>query len=381
MGLKLSFLIFLFQILHLNTVTAQALRISCEVSQKSNNQLSFWRSDAGDSFYPNIYTFKDPNNLPFKEILTQQVVYSTDDSLIVFIAAEDSNGQPGVYKAEINNSLKNYQIQFLNSLPTNTKELKKAITKTQFRLFSYYQGYFLYPSNQLGQWTLINLKNGSVLKQWNQRLNTFNPLFKDQLITWTRLENQKTYIDIFNLKTNSLEIISLKDDVQVLDHKKNEIFFMNTFKLISKSQNTKIRLQSYSQGITKLIQEFNSQNADYDNFMMIQNYLFFTSEKTIGTEAPYGVVEAQLNIYDYKNKVFAKKIAYAPFLLDLLKKYGNKTNGLLQTPNWSNQEIIFSLNSLGGLIKFNFSNQNWLYLGYPFAGNACFNPSYSSITE
>lgn len=354
-------------------------RIACELQKTNNAKMTFPRSDANETIYPFIYTLKDTNNEPFKGILSQQIVYSTDDVMILFIAAQDSDDKLGVYRIEINNPLKSVKTQFLNSLPDKLKEIKENYnSEIPFNLFAFNKGLLLYPSNESGVWKLINLTNGGLIHQWNHPVGFYNPQIKDKYVSWTAKDAEKAQLFLHDLKNDNSKIITTKTDIQFLNFYQNNIYYLEVLKLESKKT---YRILNISATNTKLILELDSANASYSNFLMINNAIFYTSEKLLNAKLPASVMEAQVNVFDVGKNTMTQKIKYAIFMVELLKKYGTPQFRLISHPMWYQNELIYTLNGVGGMVKFNFNRKQWFYIGYPYDGNTCFNPTFININS
>lgn len=354
-------------------------RIACELQNSNNVRMTFPRSDANETVYPYIYTLKDNSGEVFKNIISQQIVYSTEDVIILFVAAEDIKGKLGVYRIEINNALKVAKTQFLNALPAKVREYQNPTSVIPFSLFATAKGLLLFPANEIGVWKLINLNTGSVVHQWNHPIGFHNPQIKENFVSWTFKDADKTQLYVHDLKNDGSKVFNSKGEVQFLNSYKNELYYLT---IVNLDLNKKIyRVLSYLNGNTQLKFELDSVNADYDNFLMVNAAIFYTSQKTISKKKPSAVLEAQLNIYDASKGLLAQKIKYATFMVELLKKYSGQEFKLLHQPLWNQNEVIFSLNEIGGLVKFNYSLKQWFYIGYPYEGNTCFNPSLIGLAN
>lgn len=356
-----------------------AARVACELQKTSNSKMTFPRSDANETIYPYIYNLKDQNNESFKSILSQQIVYSTDDVIIVFIAAQDSEDKLGIYRVEINNALKSVKTQFLNAIPDKLKEIKESYSsEIPFTLFAFNKGLLLYPGNDAGVWKLINLTNGGLVHQWNHPIGFYNPQIKDKYVSWTAKDSDKAQLFLHDLKNDNSRIITTKTDIQFLNFYQNSLYYLEIAKLESKKT---YRVLSISPTATKLVFELDAANADYTNFLMVNNAIFYTSEKLFNTKLPASVMEAQVNVFDASKNAISQKVKYAIFMVELLKKYGTPQFRLISNPMWYQNELIFTLNSVGGMVKFNFSRKQWFYIGYPYEGNTCFNPTFININS
>lgn len=376
-------LIFSFIFLPLVLVLAQNNtpgRIACEIQKNNNSKMNFPRSDANETIYPFIYNLKDSFNEAFKNILSQQIVYSNEDLIILFVAAEDSKGNLGVYRVEINNALKILKTQLINRLPIKLKELKETYNlRVPFNLFSFNKGLLLFPSNEIGVWKLLNLSTGTMLHQWTHPVGFINPQIKESYVSWTHIEPEKTQLFVYDLKSDSTKIFKSKETIHFLNVHKNNLYYLDITRV--DTVNSFIRVLSYINGSIKVVLELSTSTADYDNFLMVSNFLFFTSQKLLSTKSPTSVLEAQVNVFDFNKNTVVQKIKYSNFLVALLKKYGTQQPKLLSHPLWNQNELIFTLNNLGGLIKFNYAAKQWYYIGYPYEGNTCFNPSFVNITQ
>lgn len=356
-----------------------AARVACELQKTNNSKMTFPRSDANETIYPYIYNLKDQNNESFKSILSQQIVYSTDDVIIVFIAAQDSEDNLGIYRVEINNALKSVKTQFLNSIPDKLKEIKESYSsEIPFTLFAFNKGLLLYPSNDAGVWKLINLTNGGLVHQWNHPVGLYNPEIKDKYVSWTAKDADKAQLFLHDLKNDNSKIITTKTDIQFLNFYQNSIYYLEIAKLEAKKT---FRILTITPTATKLILELDAANADYSNFLMVNNAIFYTSEKLFNTKLPASVMEAQVNVFDISKNTISQKVKYAIFMVELLKKYGTPQFRLISNPMWYQNELIYTLNSVGGMVKFNFTRKQWFYIGYPYEGNTCFNPTFININS
>lgn len=372
-------LIFLsaFQLLAQNNYPA---RLSCELQRNNNARMTFPRSDANETIYPFIYNLKDQNNEAFKSILSQQIVYSTEDVMVIFIAAQDAKDNLGVYRLEINNPLKTVKTQFINALPAKLKELKDTYSsQIPFSLFSYSKGLFLFPSNEMGVWKLIDLTTGNVVHQWTHPIGFHNPQIKDSFVSWTIKDLDKTQLYLHDLKSDTSKVIKTRYDIQFLNFYKNTLYYLEIVKFEKGKKS--YRVLSLASGSTKLVLELDSTNADYSNFLMVNNALFYSSEKLLSKKLPTGVLEAQVNVFDVSKNIISQRIKYSIFMVELLKKYGAQEFRLISNPMWNQNELIYSLNQIGGVVKFNFSLKQWYYIGYPYEGNTCFNPSLVTIAN
>lgn len=375
----LLFLIFIstFQVFAQNNYPA---RLSCELQKNSNARMTFPRSDANETIYPFIYNLKDQSNEAFKSILSQQIVYSTDDVIVVFIAAQDAKDNLGVYRLEINNPLKTVKTQFINALPAKLKELKETYSsQIPFNLFSYSKGLFLFPSNEVGVWKLIDLTSGNVVHQWAHPIGFHNPQIKDSFVSWTMRDQDKVQLYLHDLKSDTSKIIKTRYDIQFLNFYKNILYYLEIARF-EKGKKT-YRVLSHSSASTKLVLELDSANADYSNFLMVNNALFYSSEKLTSRKTPTGVLEAQINVFDVTKNIISQRVKYSNFMVELLKKYGSQEFRLISNPLWNQNELIYSLNQIGGVVKFNFSFKQWYYVGYPYEGNTCFNPTLVTIAN
>lgn len=354
-------------------------RLSCLLKKTNSYQMTFPRLDALETSYPFIYTLTDTNNNAFKNILSHQIVYSSDDVFVVFIAAEDTQGSLGVYKIEINNSLKLAKTQFLNYLPSKLKELKNLSTEIPFHLFAFSKGLLLYPADRMGVWKLINLTTGALVHQWIQPVGFHNPQIMENYAAWTYKEPTKTQLILHDLNHDGTQIVGVKGEIQLLNIYKNDIFYLNVEDTGPKSKT--FRAISSRFGIQKIYFQLNSTNADYHNFLMVNNVIFYSSEKRASKTDPSAIIEAQINVFDVTKNRLTQTTKYANFMVDLLKKFGSTPFRLLHQPLWNQNEIVFSLNEIGGLVKYNYTTQQWYYLGYPYEGNTCFEPTLINFSH
>lgn len=354
---------------------AKPTRIVCQTASNLNTKLIQLRSDAGDTFRPTLLLAMDPQNKPFKEILSHQIVYSDDNLTIAFVAAVDSLNRFGVFKLEIKNAAKISSSQFINLLsPKLRNYVNYSRGDFNFSLFSLYKGNLLYPSNEMGKWRLISLSSGSVVREWTHPVMLFNPMLGDQMITWTASVTEGTHLYTYNLRKETKDVIVFKDTVQVLGSNKEEITLVNYFNLDANKR--ALRVHTYTNGTTRIIYELDGSQALYNNFTVFGTNLIFTSEKTFVSNNQILVTEAFLNVYDTAKKAVVQRIKYPPFLIDLMKKQNPQTIRLLHSPMFNQNEILFSLNEMGGIIKYEFKTANWFYINYPVAENTCFNPSF-----
>lgn len=354
---------------------ANPTRIVCQTASNINTKLIQLRSDAGDTFRPTLLLAMDPQNKPFKEILSHQIVYSDDNLTIAFLAAVDSLNRFGVFKLEIKNAIKISSSQFINLLSPKLRNfVNYSNGDFNFSLFSFYKGNLLYPSNEMGKWRLISLSNGSVVREWTHPAMLFNPMLGDQMITWTAAVADGSHLYTFNLGKETKDILVFKDTVQVLGLNKDEITLVNYFKLDANKR--ALRVHSYTNGTTRIIYELDGSQALYSNFTSVGTNLIFTSEKTFVRNNQIQVTEAFLNVYDTAKKAIVQRIKYPPFLVDLMRKQNPLSIRLLHSPMFNQNEILFSLNEMGGIIKYEFKTANWFYINYPVAENTCFNPSF-----
>jgi hypothetical protein len=354
-------------------------RLSCLLQKTNSHQMTFPRLDALETSYPFIYTLTDTKNNAFKNILSHQIVYSSDDVFVVFIAAEDSQGSFGVYRIEINNSLKLAKTQFLNYLPPKLKELKNLSTEIPYHLFALSKGLLLYPANEIGVWKLINLSTGAMVHQWIQPIGFHNPQIMENYAAWTYKETTKTQLILHDLNSDGTQIVGVKGDIQLLNVYKNNIFYLNI-------ENTGLNSKTYRAissrfGVQKIYFQLNSANANYYNFLMVNNVIFYSSEKSASKTDPSAIIEAQINVFDVTKNRLTQTTKYANFMVDLLKKFGTAPFRLLHQPLWNRNEIVFSLNEIGGLVKYNYTTQQWYYLGYPYEGNTCFEPTLINFSH
>lgn len=356
---------------------ATPARIVCQTSSVLNTKLIQLRSDAGDTFRPPVISVMDPQNRPFREIVSQQIVYSDENLTIVFVAAVDSQNRFGVYKTEIKNAIKMSTSQFINFLPAKLRTYAGYSTDFNFSLFSFYKGNLLYPSNDTGKWRLLALSSGTVLKEWTHPVMVFNPVLRDQTITWTTTLNEDSNLHIYNIKTDSRDVVSFKDKVQVLDINKDEIVLVNYFNF--DAQKRVYRVQTYNNGSSRVLYEGDSSQALYANFVSVGNNLIFTSEKTFVTSNQIQVSEAFLNVFDISKKVITQRIRYPQFLIDLMKKQSPISIRFLYSPMFNQNEILFSLNEMGGVVKYQFKTANWFYINYPQQENTCYSPTFVNV--
>jgi hypothetical protein len=113
---------------------------------------------------------------------------------------------------------------------------------------------------------------------------------------------------------------------------------------------------------------------------MVGSNLIFTSEKTYITGNQIQVAEAFLNVYDVSKRQLTQRIKYPPILVELMRKQSPLTIQLLHSPMFNQNEILFSLNEMGGIVKYQFKTANWFYINYPVQENTCFNPSFAHLT-
>ncbi len=335
------------------------------------------RSDAGDTQQPIILLAMDPQNKPFKEIVSHQVVYSDDNMTIAFLAAVDSQNQFGVFKYEIKNAAKVGTSQFINSLNPALRTFTKYSSDFNFSLFSFYKGTLLYPANDSGKWRLLALSTGTVVKEWTHPVQVFNPVFRDQMVAWTAVSKDGSHLYTYNLRTDTKDVVAYKDTIQVLNINKEEIILVNYFKFNATKQ--VLRIQDYINGATHVLYELDASQALYSNFVAVGPNLIFTSEKTFVTNSQIQVVEAYLNVFDLTKNVLTQRIKYPQILLDIMKKQSPLTIRLLHSPMFNLNEILFSLNEMGGLVKYQFKTANWFYINYPMVENTCFNPSFVNL--
>lgn len=358
---------------------AKPTRIICQTASNVNTKLIQLRSDAGDTFRPTLLLAMDPQNKPYKEIISHQIVYSDDNLTIAFLAAVDSLDRFGVFKLEIKNAIKMSSSQFINLLSPKLRNLVNyAHGDFNFSLFSFHKGNLLYPSNEMGKWRLISLSNGSVIREWTHPVVLFNPMLGDQMVTWTAAASKGSQLYTFNLRKKTKDIVVFKDIVQVLGFNKEEITLVNYFSLDSSKR--ALRVHTYMNGTTRIIYELDGSRALYSNFTSVGTNLIFTSEKTFIINKQIQVTEAFLNVYDSAKKVISQRIKYPPFLVDLMRKQSPQTIRLLHSPMFNQNEILFSLNEMGGIIKYEFKTANWFYINYPVAENTCFNPSFVIVS-
>lgn len=357
---------------------AQPTRIICQTASNVNTKLLQLRSDAGDTFKPTLLQAMDPQNKPYKEILSHQIVYSDGNLTIAFIAAVDSQNRFGVFKLEIKNATKISSSQFINLLSPKLRNYLNYSHDFNFNLFAFYKGNLLYPSNETGKWRLLSLNTGSVIKEWTHPVLLFNPMLSEQMITWTTAAQDGSHLYTFNIRKDVKDVVAFKNTVQVLGINKEEIILVNYFKFDANKR--VLRIHSYTNGINKVIYELDGSQASFNNFVSFGNNLIFTSEKTFVSNNQIQVSEAYLNVYDSTKKVLTQRIKYPPFLIDLMRKQSPLTIRLLHSPMFNQNEILFSLNEMGGIIKYEFKTANWYYINYPVAENTCFNPSFVVVS-
>mgnify|MGYP000275846206 CR=1 FL=1 len=355
------------------------LRLACESGKINSPYMQFPTSDSSELGLLFNYKLKDPTNEPFKNIISQKIFYSNEDLIIIFVAAEDIKGNLGVYRIEVNNSLKISRTIFINSIPSYYKNMKTTSGSYASSLFYADKERLLYPSNEAGLWKLIRIKDNDVIGQWNHVVPFQDPKITDTFASWTYKDKEKTYLYIYSLKTEESKLITLKDDVYVLGSYKNELYFVNTVTV--ENEKKVYRVLSFSPQGSKLLVELDSTVANYANFLMVNNYIFFTSErKMISNKVTIGVIEAQLNTYDITKNSITQKIKYSPLMTELVKKLGNTQEQLLNNPIWNQGEIIYSLGDIGGIIKYNFVLKQWFYFKLSLKSVKCFNPSATSIS-
>lgn len=357
---------------------AQPTRIVCQTASNINTKLLQLRSDVGDTFKPTLLLAMDPQNKPFKEIVSHQIVYSDDNLTIAFLAAVDSQNRFGVFKLEIKNAVKMGTSQFINSLSPNLRNYVNYSRDFNFSLFSFYKGNLLYPANENGKWRLLSLSTGTVIKEWTHPVLLFNPMLGDLMVTWTTAVPDGSHLYTFNLRKETKDIIVFKDTVQVLGFNKEEITLVNYFSLDANKR--VLRVHIYNNGSNKIIYELDGSQALFNNFVSVGSNLIFTSEKTFISNNQIQVTEAFLNVYDTVKKTLVQRIKYPPLLLDLMRKQSPLTIRLLHSPMFNQNEILFSLNEMGGLIKYEFKTTNWFYINYPVTENTCFNPSFVTVS-
>ncbi|MCK6596881.1 MAG: hypothetical protein L6Q37_00840 [Bdellovibrionaceae bacterium] len=376
--LILCYLLFTSQILSAQNMPP-TLRLACESEKINSAYMQFPTSDSSELGLLFNYKLKDTTNEPFKNIISQKIFYSNDDLIIIFVAAEDSKGNLGVYRVEVNNSLKISRTIFINSIPLYYKNMKTTSGSYASSLFYADKDRLLYPSNEAGLWKLIRIKDNDVVGQWNHVVPFQDPKISDTFATWTYKDKEKTYLYIYSLKTEESKLLNLKDDVYVLGSYKNELYFVNT---VTVENDKKIyRVLSFSSQGSKLLLELDSSVATYANFLMVNNYIFFTSErKMISNKVTIGVIEAQLNTYDIAKNTVTQKIKYSPLMTELVKKLGNTQEQLLNNPIWNQGEIIYSLGDIGGIIKYNFVLKQWFYFKLSLKSVKCFNPSATTVS-
>lgn len=357
---------------------ATPTRIICQTSSPLNTKLIQLRSDAGDMFRPPVVNVLDPQNKPFKEIVSQQIVYSDDSMTIVFIAAVDSQNRFGVYKTEIRNAIKISTSQFINFLSPKLRALANYSLDFSFSLFSLYKGNLLYPSNETGKWRLIALNTGTVLKEWTHPVLVFNPILRDQVITWTTtLSDEGSNLHIYNIKSDTRDIVTFKDKIQVLEINKEEIILVNYYNF--DSQKRIFRVQTYNRGSSRMLYEGDSSQSLIGNFVVAGNNLIFTSERAFIVNNQIQVSDASINVLDISKNTITQRIKYPQFLIDLIRKQSPLSIRLLNSPMFNQNEILFSLNEMGGLVKYQFKTANWFYINYPQQENTCYNPSTVSL--
>ncbi|MBL7544206.1 MAG: hypothetical protein JNL11_10330 [Bdellovibrionaceae bacterium] len=359
-------------------VPSSPLRIICQATSVQNPKLLQMRSDAGDTSIPTLLLAMDPQNKPFKEIISHQIVYSDENLSIAFIAAVDSQNRFGVFKLEVKNTIKVSTSQFINLLPQKLRSLVNYSRDFSFSLFSFYKGNLLYPSSDSGKWRLISLSNGAVIKEWTHPVTVFNPMLRDQLVTWTSMANDGSHLYIYNLKTDTRDEVVFEDTLQVLNINKEEIVLVNFFDFDSHKRVT--RVLSYNRGSTRVLYDLDSSMALFANFVSVGNNLIFTSEKTFVTNNQIQVAEAYLNVFDTSKKIITQRIKYPQILVDIMRKQTPANLRLLYAPMFNQNEILFSLNEMGGVVKYQFKTANWFYINYPVQENTCYNPSFINVT-
>tara|TARA_B110001454_G_C12723310_1_gene436549 strand:+ start:31575 stop:32714 length:1140 start_codon:yes stop_codon:yes gene_type:complete len=358
--------------------SAQPTRIICQTNSSINTRLLQLRSDAGDTFKPTLLTATDPQGQPFKEIISHQIVYSDDNLTIAFIAAVDSLNRFGIYKLELKSAIKASSSQIINLLNPKLRNYVNYSRDFNFSLFAYYKGNLLYPANENGKWRLLSLSKGSVIREWTHPVQLFNPTLGEQMITWTTVVPEGSHLYTYNLRKEAKDVIVFKDTVQVLGSNKDEITLVNFFNLDPNKR--VLRVHTYSNGTTRIIYELDSSQALYNNFVSVGTNLIFTSEKTFVTNNQIQVSEAFLNVYDTAKKVVVQRIKYPQLLIDLMRKQSPLAIRLLHSPMFNQNEILFSLNEMGGVIKYEFKTTNWFYINYPVVENTCFNPSFTIVS-
>ncbi len=353
------------------------IRIICQTTSFVNSQMLQLRSDAGDTFKPPLLTILDPAGKPFKEIDSHQIVYGDDNVTIVFVAAVDSQNRFGVYKVVIQNLIKTSSSQFLNLLPIALRNFVTYSRDFNFTLFSMFNGALLYPSNEAGQWRMIALGTGAVVKEWTLTPLLFNPVLKDQMATWTLANGETSQLYTYNFKTDARDVVNFKDKIQVLNINKEEIVLVNYFMLDAKKRT--IRVQSFINGSTRVLYELDASTALFGNFVSVGTSLMFTSEKTsvVGTQVQ--VAEAYLNVLDTTKNLITQRIKYPPILVDLMRKQTAASLKFLDSPMFNQSEVLFSLDEMGGVVKYQFKTGNWFLIHYPNQENSCYNPSYVTI--
>jgi hypothetical protein len=359
-------------------IAAQPTRIICQTASNINTKILQLRSDAGDTFKPMLLQAMDPQNQPFKEFVSHQIVYSDDSLTIAFVAAVDSLNRFGVFKLEIKNAVKASSSQFINLLSPKLRNYVNYSRDFNFSLFAFHNGNLLYPANEMGKWRLLSLSNGSVIREWTHPIFLFNPTLGEQMITWTTAVADGSNLYIYNLRKEAKDIILFKDTVQVLGFNKEEITLVNYFNFDANKR--VIRVHSYINGVTKIIYELDASRALYGNFVSAGTNLIFTSEKTFVINNQIQVSEAFLNVFDTAKKAIVQRIKYPQILIDLMRKQSPLTIRLLHSPMFNQNEILYSLNEMGGVIKYEFKTANWFYINYPVLENTCFNPSFVVVS-
>lgn len=357
--------------------TFTPIRVACQTSTVLSTKIVQLRSDAGDTFKPPLMNIVDPQNKPFKEIVSHQIVYGDDNITILFVAGIDSQNRFGVFKVDIKNVMKTNSSQFINSLSPKLRAFANYSRDFNFSLFSLFNGRLLYPSNETGQWRLLSLNNGAVIKEWNHTALLFNPVLKEQMATWTTTNGETSQLYIYNFKSDARDIVNYKDKIQVLNINKEELILINYY--ILDANKRVLRIQNYINGSTKLLYELDASNALYSNFVSVGTNLIFTSEKSVVSGTQIQVAEAYLNVYDTAKKVVTQRIKYPQFLIDLMKKQTATNLKFLNSPMFNQTEILFGLDEMGGLVKYQFKTAGWFYISYPGPENSCYNPSFVSV--
>lgn len=356
---------------------APPVRVVCQTASSLNTKILQLRTDSGTAHTPILLLALDPQGKPFKEIVSTQAVYSDENLSITFLAAVDSQGRFGVFKYEVKTAVKVGTSQFINSLPPALKSFANYSRDFDFSLFSFYKGNLLYPANESGKWRLLALSTGTVLKEWTHPVMLFNPVLRDQMVTWTTATSDGSHLYTYNLKTDARDVVAYKNTIQVISVNKEEVILVNYFNFDAKKR--VIRIQNYINGSTRVLYELDNSTALYNNFVAVGSNLIFTSEKTFVSNNQIQVAEAYLNVYDLNKNMIAQRIKYPQVLLDIMRKQSPLTIRLLHSPMFNLNEILFSLNEMSGIVKYQFKTANWFYINYPISESTCFNPSFVTL--